>query len=52
MSNKWFADLEVVLRDAGSDSKVRCIHLSAEGKSFSNGGDIDEFLEEPFPTAP
>lgn len=49
MRDEWFADLESALRHASGNPQVRSIHLSAEGKSFSSGGDLQAFLSDPFP---
>lgn len=49
MRDEWFADLDAVLHDATANPQVRCLLLSAEGKSFSSGGDLQAFLNGPFP---
>lgn len=49
MRDDWFADFEGALRDASTNPLVRSIHLSAEGRSFSSGGDLQAFLCDPFP---
>ncbi len=49
MTDTWFSDLEVELARAEADPAVRCLHLSAEGRSFSSGGDLRLFLGDPLP---
>lgn len=48
MRDEWFTDLDAVLRATAADPQVRCLLLSAEGKSFSSGGDLQAFLDGPF----
>jgi enoyl-CoA hydratase/carnithine racemase len=48
MTDEWFADLERALRAAGDDPQVRSVCLSAEGRSFSGGGDLKGFLAGPW----
>ena len=49
MQDSWFQDFEQVLRYAATDPVIRCIHLSSEGKYFCSGGDLQAFLDGPFP---
>lgn len=49
MTDEWFGDFEEALRAAGGDPQVRCVCLSAEGRSFSGGGDLKAFLGGPWP---
>jgi enoyl-CoA hydratase/carnithine racemase len=49
MQDSWFRDFEQVLRYAAADPTVRCIHLSSGAKYFCSGGDLQAFLDGPFP---
>lgn len=49
MRDDWFEELTQILKNAKVDPDVRCIHLSAEGKSFSSGGDLQAFNKGAFP---
>lgn len=46
---EWFSELRDALAEAASDPAIRCIYLSANGKSFSNGADLNFLKGDPFP---
>ncbi len=46
---EWFDGLKEALDQAANDPHVRCVHLSAEGKSFCSGADLKIMSSTPFP---
>lgn len=46
---EWFAELTAAMAEAAIDPAVRCIYLAANGKSFSNGADLQLLRGDPFP---
>ena len=45
----WFAGLHDALAEAAADPSVRCVCLGANGKSFSNGADLEVVRSGAFP---